>query len=66
MARILDMCGDLLSYTRQATLLIPGQPQKSLEDHQGIFEAIRAKDEKTASLLMVEHLMKAQRNLEDS
>jgi GntR family transcriptional repressor for pyruvate dehydrogenase complex len=66
MARILDMCGDLLSYTRQATLLIPGQPQKSLEDHQGIFEAIRAKDDKTASRLMVEHLMKAQKNLQDS
>jgi GntR family transcriptional regulator, transcriptional repressor for pyruvate dehydrogenase complex len=63
MARILAMCGDLLSYTRQATLTMPGQPQKSLADHQRIFEAIAAKDDPTAGRLMKEHLEKAQKNL---
>jgi GntR family transcriptional repressor for pyruvate dehydrogenase complex len=66
MARILDMCGDLLTYTRQATLMIAGQPQKSLEDHQGIFEAISRKDDKAASHRMGEHLTKAYRNLQSS
>ncbi len=62
MALILNMCGDLLSYSRQATLTIPGQPEKSLEDHTRIFEAISEKDEKAAARLMKEHLEKAQRN----
>lgn len=64
MSKILSMCGDLLSATRLATLEIPDQPQKSLEDHQEIYEAILSGDEERSAELMREHLIKAQRNLE--
>jgi GntR family transcriptional repressor for pyruvate dehydrogenase complex len=66
MGRILEMCGDLLAYTRQAVLMIAGQPQKSLEDHQGILEAIRRKDDYAASHRMGEHFTNANRNLQSS
>jgi GntR family transcriptional repressor for pyruvate dehydrogenase complex len=64
MMKILNMCGDLLSSTRQATLEIPGQPQKSLDDHRKIYQAVKAGDEKAASEFMREHLIKAYKNLE--
>ncbi len=64
MMKILNMCGDLLSSTRQATLEIPGQPEKSLEDHRKIYEAVKRGDEKAASKFMREHLIKAYKNLE--
>lgn len=64
MAKILNMCGDLLSFSRKATLLIPGQPKKSLEDHKNILTAISSHDEKSAARLMKEHLKKAYKNLE--
>jgi len=63
MAKILNMCGDLLSYSRQATLEIPGQPEKSLADHKEILDAISQRDEKAAAKLMREHLEKAYKNL---
>lgn len=66
MAKILNMCGDLLSFSRKATLLIPGQPKKSLEDHKNIFTAISSHDEKSATRLMKEHLKKAYKNLEEN
>ena len=65
MEKILNMCGDLLSYSRRATLEIPGQPEKSLEDHIEIYSAICSKDEKLAEKLMKNHLVKAQKNLKD-
>lgn len=65
MAKILYMCGDLLSYSRQATLKIPGQPEKSLADHQAIFSAMCNHDEKSAIKLMKNHLAKAHKNLEE-
>jgi GntR family transcriptional repressor for pyruvate dehydrogenase complex len=64
MAKILNMCGDLLSYSRQATLRIPGQPEKSLDDHKKILAAVSSRDEKIAARLMKEHLIKAHKNLE--
>ena len=64
MAKILYMCGDLLSYSRQATLKIPGQPEKSLADHKAIFQAICNQDEAKAIELMKNHLAKAHKNLE--
>jgi GntR family transcriptional repressor for pyruvate dehydrogenase complex len=63
MSYILEMCADLLSRTRQATLEIPGQPEKSLEDHRLIFEAIKGKDSRAASRAMKDHLNKAYLNL---
>lgn len=64
MMKILNMCGDLLSSTREATLKIPGQPQKSIIDHRKIYEAVRNGDERKAKALMKEHLVKAYKNLE--
>jgi len=64
MLKILGMCGDLLSSTREATLRIPEQPQKTIVDHRNIFEALKSKDSKNAAKLMKEHLEKAQKNLE--
>jgi GntR family transcriptional repressor for pyruvate dehydrogenase complex len=62
---LLGMCGDLLSSTRLATLRIPGQPEKSLQDHIDIFEAVCSGDEALAAARMQEHLTKAQKNLTD-
>jgi len=64
MSIILDMCSELLFRTRLATLSIPGQPRKSLEDHRAIFEAIKQGDGKSAAKAMREHLNKALKNLE--
>jgi GntR family transcriptional repressor for pyruvate dehydrogenase complex len=63
-AIILELVGELMAESRKATLDIPGQPAKSIEDHMAIFEAIRDGDCKRASSAMEEHLTKAQRNLE--
>lgn len=63
MYKMLNMCGDLLSSNRLATLKIPNQPQKSLEDHRKIFQAVKNGNEKEAAILMKQHLIKAQRNL---
>ena len=65
MSIILDMCGELLSRTREATLRIPGQPEKSLEDHKIIFNAVKKGNPQAASAAMREHLIKAQKNLEN-
>ena len=64
MSKLLALCGDLLSFTIKATLDIPGQPQKSLEDHTKIVEAIKKGDGEAAAKHMREHLLKAYRNLE--
>lgn len=63
-AIIVELLGELLAESRKATLDIPGQPAKSIEDHLAIFEAIRAGDEKQAAAEMAAHLTKAQNNLE--
>jgi GntR family transcriptional repressor for pyruvate dehydrogenase complex len=62
-AIIVELMGELLAESRKATLDIPGQPAKSIEDHLAIFEAIREGDEKKAAAAMLEHLTKAQDNL---
>jgi GntR family transcriptional repressor for pyruvate dehydrogenase complex len=64
MSKILNMCEDLLSSTRESTLKIPDQPQKSIDDHSKILEAVKNGDEKKAGMLMKEHLVKAYKNLE--
>ena len=65
MSKILDMCGDLLSNTREATLKIPGQPVKSVKDHKEIFEAIKKADGEEAKKRMRSHLRKAYKNIEE-
>ena len=65
MSKILGMCGELLSASRLATLEIADQPRKSLEDHRKIYDAIRSGNKEESANLMREHLIKAQRNLEN-
>ena len=62
-ALIAELCFELLTQSRQATLNIPGQPAKTVSDHMAIFEAIRDGDEKRASQEMASHLDKAQFNI---
>jgi GntR family transcriptional repressor for pyruvate dehydrogenase complex len=65
MSKILSMCGDLLSGTREATLKIPGQPLKSIKDHKEIFEAVKSGDGEEAKKRMQTHLRKAFKNIEE-
>ncbi|MDR1930173.1 MAG: FadR family transcriptional regulator [Treponema sp.] len=62
---IIELVGELLAESRKATLDIPGQPAKSIEDHLLIFEAIRNGDPERAAAAMEAHLNKAQHNLQD-
>ena len=63
-AVISELVGELLAESRKATLDIPGQPMKTIEDHIAIFEAIRDGDDKRASAAMESHLKKAWNNLD--
>jgi GntR family transcriptional repressor for pyruvate dehydrogenase complex len=65
MSKILGLCDELLSRSRESTLRIPGQPAKSLEDHVSIYHAIKDKDHVLAQQLMKQHMIKAQENYRD-
>ncbi|MDR2182405.1 MAG: FadR family transcriptional regulator [Treponema sp.] len=65
-AIITELVGELLAESRKATLAIPGQPAKSIEDHLAIFEAIKDGDPARAAATMMSHLSKAQKNLEET
>ncbi|MDR1800269.1 MAG: FadR family transcriptional regulator [Lachnospiraceae bacterium] len=60
---ITELLYELLSESRMATLAIPGQPEKTIDDHMAIFEAIKSGDPKAAQVAMKEHLEKAYENL---
>lgn len=62
MSKILSLCDELLSKSRESTLRIPGQPIKSLHDHYEIFNAIKNKDSELSKSLMSQHIIKAQQN----
>lgn len=62
---IVELLAELLDESRQATLSIPGQPAKSVQDHLKIFAAIQSGDKTAAEMAMAEHLTKAQQNLAD-
>ncbi|MDR3146241.1 MAG: FadR family transcriptional regulator [Treponema sp.] len=62
-AIIVELLAELLAESRKATLDIPGQPAKSIEDHIAIFEAISSGDAERASEEMSAHLIKAEHNL---
>lgn len=61
---ILEMCNDLLDSSREATLRVPGQGKKSLNDHMYIAEAIFARDSEEAEKRMMHHLSLAYTNIE--
>jgi GntR family transcriptional repressor for pyruvate dehydrogenase complex len=62
-AIIRELVGELMSESRKATLDIPGQPAKSIQDHIAIFEAIRDGNGEKAAKAMESHLKKAEKNL---
>ncbi len=62
--KVMDMWRNLTSDTRRATLELPGQPQKTLEDHKKIFEAIKEANPTKAAEAMRVHLTKAIKNVE--
>jgi GntR family transcriptional repressor for pyruvate dehydrogenase complex len=64
-AIIVELVAELLAESRKATLDMPGQPAKSIQDHLVIFAAIQSGDEKKAAAAMDEHLRKAHQNLTD-
>ncbi|HAK47584.1 MAG TPA: hypothetical protein DCO79_16890 [Spirochaeta sp.] len=59
---MLSMAKGLLVKTRQTTLQIDGQPEKSLSDHIEIFNAIKDRDMVLSEELMLNHILKAQKN----
>jgi GntR family transcriptional repressor for pyruvate dehydrogenase complex len=62
MSKILGLCDELLSKSRESTLRIPGQPARSLEDHIAILNAIKDRDHLLTQQLMKQHMIKAQEN----
>jgi GntR family transcriptional repressor for pyruvate dehydrogenase complex len=65
-AVITELVGELMAESRRATLDIPGQPAKTIEDHLRIFEALQEGDPERAAAAMEAHLTKAQNNLQAS
>ncbi len=65
MTLILELCSELLSQSRAATLDIPGQPKKSLIDHARIAAAVKEGSDKNAAKLMRQHIRKAMKNLDE-
>ena len=60
--KMLSLARNLLIKSRETTLLLKGQPEKSLKDHIGIFNAVKDGKSELAEELMLEHLLKAQKN----
>ena len=60
--KMLSMAKGLLLKTRQTTLQLKGQPEKSIKDHLKILSAVEKGDSELSSKLMLEHLVKAQKN----
>jgi GntR family transcriptional repressor for pyruvate dehydrogenase complex len=59
MQLINEMCSDLLSDTRLATLRVPEHRTQTVQDHYGICEAIASGDAPLAAARMREHLTRA-------
>jgi len=61
---MVELCAEMLSQSRYATMSLPGQPQKTILDHTKIYEAIQDRDPDLAEQMMREHLTKARINLQ--
>jgi len=55
--RIVSALMDLLSQSREESLLTPGRPTRSHQDHRRILEAIQCRDEVAAHRAMLDHLI---------
>ncbi len=60
---VMNLISDLLNKGREATLEIPGQPVRTLVDHEEIYQAIAEKDSDKAAKLMKAHIDKAKMNI---
>ena len=58
LAQILTVCSELLSKSTRNSLLQPGRPQESVDDHRSILEAVISRDSEKASEAMRNHLQK--------
>jgi GntR family transcriptional repressor for pyruvate dehydrogenase complex len=56
LARLMGEISDLIRDTRISSLSQPGRPDRSLEGHRKIADAIRARDAEAAALAMQEHV----------
>jgi len=54
--RIVNALVDLLGQSREESLLTPGRPKRSHQDHRRILGAIRRRDEDGARRAMLDHL----------
>jgi len=59
--RIVSALMDLLTQSREESLLTPGRPTRSNEDHRRILEAIKQRDEVAAHRAMLDHLIAVER-----
>lgn len=62
MSLISEMCMELTSQTRLATLQIPGQPADTYNDHLLIYNAVVSGDPDEAAKAMHDHISKAYQN----
>ncbi len=56
---------DYIQGARNFSFTTPGRPQKALEEHRVIFDAIANKDAETAERLTVEHILNASHNFSE-
>jgi GntR family transcriptional repressor for pyruvate dehydrogenase complex len=63
-ALIFELMAEVMTESRKATLRMPEQPRKTLDDHRVIFRAITKGDSEAASMAMYDHLTKAFDNLQ--
>jgi len=54
--QVIDVLMDLLRESRQQSLQVQGRPQKSVEGHKSILQAIRRRDPQAAEAAMRQHL----------
>ena len=64
LSRILSLCGDLISTSREAALTSMKDRRVGLAHHREIYRAIREQDEELAATLMRHHLQEAYKNVQ--
>ena len=63
---IFILISEALMKNMEATLTIPGQPEKTIADHKAVCKAICSRQPEKAAHLMKDHIIKARKNLENS
>ena len=60
---IMNLLFDTLKKSREATLNIPGEPEKTHREHCQIFDAIKDQDAERAAFMMKKHLTRGKENI---